>query len=342
VDGKLLSEKSDVFRASLRTVSRSAEPETKPRIELDLPYDDPEMMVMVLRVLHGRRAAVPPNLELDELVEIAKIVERYQLVLAIKPYFQGQFARWRTARTWVGNEQWMYVAYVFGEMVEFTTMAKHLVVHVGVDKNGQMTRDGKPVGLTHPHRTIGMHLPLLSPLESVVTNRRAANILEVRKKLIHKFFVELDSLLTMGIKGNLCTHTAMDPTRQPQLCAVPKQWFQAPQGANMKHDEIGCHCNMLMLGSAFRSLAAVGLFPWPATTEGIGVSLNTLHELTMEMWGVSMHPGSCSLLKMIQDIVPNIINRDRMKSLIHPEDLKRCSDWGWIKAEEEVWADPGE
>lgn len=117
---------SPVFRAMFTGKFVEAQANTKETI---LPEDDPEALKVVLLIAHLRFKEVPKTLEFALLVEMAKIVDKYDLVSLLRPWSGQWIAPHGGKLTQEGFEGWSWVAWTFGMRDEWCTVANHLWLH---------------------------------------------------------------------------------------------------------------------------------------------------------------------------------------------------------------------
>lgn len=86
-----------------------------------LPEDDYEALMVILRILHGQNGSVPQELERREFVDIAMLVDKYELVDACRMHGD----RWMKLRpsievvSWPALADWLYTTWVFRRDVDF-------------------------------------------------------------------------------------------------------------------------------------------------------------------------------------------------------------------------------
>lgn len=118
-------------------------------LRLPLPEDDPDALSVLLRVIYGQIGLVPAELDINTLVEMAMLVDKYQFnnvigyfsarwfnryknsvlyspyvdgLLSFDPRYQGVFAV-----SMADLYAWLFVSYYFGRKKEFARAAGLLV-----------------------------------------------------------------------------------------------------------------------------------------------------------------------------------------------------------------------
>ena len=104
---------------------------TQAAVEIPLPEDDPKAMSIICMVLHFRNNDVPNSLELEELLCITKLADKYDCIEALK----------HVARTWVRIDATncdqedlsilLMVAFYFGDKESCRSIGTTLVVKSG-------------------------------------------------------------------------------------------------------------------------------------------------------------------------------------------------------------------
>lgn len=92
VSAYALVSKSLVFRAMLTNgvMIESLAFKSSHHLEIPLPDDDAEILLVVMNILHENTAAIPDQVDFTQLVEIATLVDMYSWQEAVR----GQAQRW--------------------------------------------------------------------------------------------------------------------------------------------------------------------------------------------------------------------------------------------------------
>ncbi|KAI1323967.1 hypothetical protein F5Y16DRAFT_424500 [Xylariaceae sp. FL0255] len=121
-----LSRCSPVWEWKLK-LSRSDDPEESPWAETD-PEDDANAMKILLNIVHSKFARVPNYIALNDLYELAVLVEKYKMAEVLRPWAQ----KWshdlisNTAKDKSSNEKALFVSWVLGTRFGFEHFAKDL------------------------------------------------------------------------------------------------------------------------------------------------------------------------------------------------------------------------
>jgi hypothetical protein len=135
--------------------------------QIDCTEDNPEALLVLLSIAHLRFDKVPANLSYQLLYDVAVLVDQYQCVRLIQPWFKTWTGRKGDGdvpedRTEVGKEGWLFIAWVFGMVETFKRLARGLVLRIWIDEKGAcFSRDDKPLPEPMPPGIIGLS-PFLS------------------------------------------------------------------------------------------------------------------------------------------------------------------------------------
>lgn len=148
VSSHSLMQGSPVFKAMLgpRFKEGNALATAKSAIEIPLLDDDTDAMTIVCSVLHLAYGKVPDTLELEKLLKVAALVDKYDCAMAFRP----SAYRWLALPSWglLVNScpEKIVVAYHLQHEEIFESMCKDLVMHVRgkIDYAGTSSVDNCP------------------------------------------------------------------------------------------------------------------------------------------------------------------------------------------------------
>jgi hypothetical protein len=101
---------------------------TGPYIESNLskipfPEDSPSAFLIILQILHYKFNSLPKEMTLQQIIELAQICDKYDLVSIVGPWlpaWTSPYPKGMNLKEWlIGNENWLYVAWVFGYEDDF-------------------------------------------------------------------------------------------------------------------------------------------------------------------------------------------------------------------------------
>jgi hypothetical protein len=107
--------------------------------EILFPDDDSNAIRLCLYIAHLSFAKLPKYLSLDDLVNLARVAERYDLNHLIPfAHLENWMAPHSKRLLQPGYEPWLYVAWQFGLEEDFRQLATHLAVTCQVDDRGEL------------------------------------------------------------------------------------------------------------------------------------------------------------------------------------------------------------
>lgn len=109
--------------------------------EIALPDDDPQALRILLLIAHLTFHKLPPKLTLEELTTLAFTCDKYDTVALVRPFLPVWTEPWLKDGSYInrGNEEWVWISYVFGYKDEFCACAKQLVKEIAIDENGKLS-----------------------------------------------------------------------------------------------------------------------------------------------------------------------------------------------------------
>ncbi|KAF8533458.1 hypothetical protein BDD12DRAFT_865149 [Trichophaea hybrida] len=151
VSSKCLSLASSVFSAMLGPQSMFLEgTQLRSAAQLELNLDDNgEAMLNILKLLHHKNKNVPRELDIEMLYETAIIVDKYDLLEAIRPWIIIWFDPYREkiSDSVSSPEVWVDISWVFEDTCMFKEISRHLILETCIDSNEDLiTREGHKVG----------------------------------------------------------------------------------------------------------------------------------------------------------------------------------------------------
>jgi hypothetical protein len=125
--------------------------------EIPFADDEPEALLLVLRIAHLRFHEIPQQLPDEKLVEVATICDKYDTVAVCRPFIRDWIAPWIKSRRFMkeGNEGFLWIAWVFGYRREFTWLAWALQFSIHTDEAGNCRVKGKILDHNMPPDLVG-------------------------------------------------------------------------------------------------------------------------------------------------------------------------------------------
>ncbi len=106
--------------------------------QVTLLDDDADMMRLVMLVAHLDSARLPSKLDLEELVRLAQLAERYNVSRILTPYLENWLAPHRKRTMDLGYEQWLCVAWCFSLESDYILLADFFVLNCKIDAEGSL------------------------------------------------------------------------------------------------------------------------------------------------------------------------------------------------------------
>lgn len=155
-------------------------PHVQPRKILDLTEDDGDSALLLLRIAHLQFRKVPFFLSFNSLLNVATLCDYYNCVDLVRPWLDYWLRDSVASSRKPGQEEWLFIAWAFGRVEIFKTLASKMVLEVMTnDKQECLTLQGKIFAIPLPYGIVG-GLPL-APLKLELLERKVILILNARK-----------------------------------------------------------------------------------------------------------------------------------------------------------------
>lgn len=129
---------SSVFEAMLSspsprqlTVERYRSADGEVRDYLRIFDDDPEVLLLFLRVIHMQYDKVPESLSMDQLIQLADFCGKYDCVKVFDAWRAQWLEPWWKSACSMEQAPWLKVAVVFGEPGNFASLTQAIIKDVG-------------------------------------------------------------------------------------------------------------------------------------------------------------------------------------------------------------------
>ncbi|OJD32752.1 nuclear pore protein [Diplodia corticola] len=107
---------------------------------ISLPDDDWRGLQIILNIAHQNFDRVPQDISFRDLVAVAVLTEKYGATRLVPPWTKKWLRQWRKRANQSGYEEWLYVAWAFGQDRAFKTGTKRLVLEYGGLLDGTMLK----------------------------------------------------------------------------------------------------------------------------------------------------------------------------------------------------------
>ncbi|KAF7882399.1 uncharacterized protein EAF02_005762 [Botrytis sinoallii] len=165
-----------------------------PDIELDFTDDNPEALLILLRIAHLKFSKIPSQLPYEVLYNIAVICDQYDYRSLVKPWIQGWLKDEANEAYLPHREGWLWIAYYFGRKEKFYHMMKILALQLTIGDDGRCVM-GNPPFYTEPYPLDLEGSPL--PLEITDT------IIRLRKDMIYSLTTFTADIMKGLLNGNV-------------------------------------------------------------------------------------------------------------------------------------------
>jgi hypothetical protein len=136
VSSTVMSMASPVWKVMFDPVSGFRE--SNPDVLVEFPEDDPDMLLILLRIAHLQFLVVPKSIPFDWLVKITVLCDKYDCVGLVCPYIESWMNPYIDHCLEPGYEGWLFIAWTFGCQHIFSLLMASLVHSVEVDSDGNM------------------------------------------------------------------------------------------------------------------------------------------------------------------------------------------------------------
>jgi hypothetical protein len=171
------------------------------------------MMLVLMRIGHSRFAEVPTALEFKQLLELARICNRYDTNQLIYPYIHSWISPHQPKILQQGYEQWLYIAYQFGLEDDYSKLSKYLAIECRINPEKQLLVPGAGQVMTgcFPDECLCKYsLHDVHDDKRTFSNILPAAIRHSRVKTLVSILNTVYSLVTKMTQGNTCQ--AQNPT----------------------------------------------------------------------------------------------------------------------------------
>lgn len=102
--------------------------ESNPDIVVEFPGDDPDAMLILLRIAHLQFKDVPKSVTFACLAELAVLCDKYDTVGLVQPFIENWMRPWTLLCLESGYEDWLFIAWTFGCQQIFDRLVESLVL----------------------------------------------------------------------------------------------------------------------------------------------------------------------------------------------------------------------
>jgi hypothetical protein len=108
------------------------------------PEDDPDMMLLIMCIIHMRFDCIPTSLGFQELVDLTNICAKYHCPALVVPWIEKWVKPHVPEHPGTNHGNWLFIALTFGLIKIFADVGKHLVLNASYHlKTGLLKVDGQ-------------------------------------------------------------------------------------------------------------------------------------------------------------------------------------------------------
>lgn len=166
VSTKVMSLASPVWRIMLDSSGPFKEAQRE-NGEVALPEDDPDVLCVVMHIIHFRSRSIPDALDFDELMNLAVLCHKYDVAELVAPWMESKWQKvFASYANRAGYEASIVLAWIFQRFRFCSGLVKRLILDCTLDDEGRFEVRMEDRGLIEEHippRIMGMFLFPLDP-----------------------------------------------------------------------------------------------------------------------------------------------------------------------------------
>jgi hypothetical protein len=326
VSSVAMSMASPVWKAMFNPTSGFQE--SNPDAPVEFPEDDPDALLILLRIAHLQFHEIPKSISFAWLTELAILYDKYDSVGLLQPFIEQWISPWTLLCLEPGYEAWLFIAWSFGCEQIFNLLAASLVLSIELDGDGRILNSGNELLVDHmPPGSIGKSILYFEPFKGneLCKSVKAANaycnlegILKAREETITKFLDLFQDTIESLIKLTFCASNSSNPP-----------WSRGHIYNGIDH----VSCNITNLGLFISALYPLGFGSQKIFATDIKICISKIvQELNKAQYTVELrgHATSCNLamklqpkVKEILDGIPLVLNENYKR---HMEEQAKKSD----------------
>ncbi|KAL1633265.1 hypothetical protein SLS58_011154 [Diplodia intermedia] len=113
-------------------------------VELSFPEDDAAPLATLLHIAHLNFDRVSHHISFQPLLDLAVLTDKYGATKLVRPWIKSWIASVQHLLLEPAHEEWLWIAWEFGQTTSFQQLAIHLVQEVKMTVDGQcVTQTGR-------------------------------------------------------------------------------------------------------------------------------------------------------------------------------------------------------
>ena len=124
--------------------------------EVQFVEDDPNSLLLILRIAHLQFRKLPKALSFQGMVNMAVLCDKYDTTGLVRPWSEQWEASFKGIKLKEpGREEYLFVAWTFGDLSSYEKIAKRLVYECSCDNKGRYIAGGYVLGKNLPPGSLG-------------------------------------------------------------------------------------------------------------------------------------------------------------------------------------------
>lgn len=115
--------------------------ESNPNVPVEFPEDNPDVLLILLRIAHLQFHSLPKSISFAWLRELAVLCDKFDTVGLVQPFIEGWLSPWTQLCLEPGYEDWLFIAWAFGCHHIFESLTTSLVLSSGTDDDNLMINE---------------------------------------------------------------------------------------------------------------------------------------------------------------------------------------------------------
>ena len=293
VSSKVLCLASPVWRAMFNSSGHFAEACSSAGVrEVRLADDDPDALLLVLRIAHLQFRDISTELAFKQLLNIALVCDKYDISELVRPWLPQWLGWLKPMMSQPGYEEWLFIAWTFGDARDYEKLASQLVSQMTTDEKGQCYRSGKLLGRNLPPGALGKYSQMVDGTNGLFVY--SDSILAARRLTIDALLRACHNVVELYLGDGL-------------ICEAKQSVYPFP----LCDDDVRRQCDTLVLGSLIKSLKNFNVWNGPLSPDDIHMSVadfcEKLRSLSCLVLGrKESNHANCRFTKRIEDEVKRI------------------------------------
>ncbi|KUJ06373.1 uncharacterized protein LY89DRAFT_743852 [Mollisia scopiformis] len=181
--------------------------------QIDCTEDDSNALLILLNICHLKFKDVPQSLNYRNLLQVTILCDQYDCVDVVRPWLlPSMWLAYEEAESLkLGQERWLFIAWVFGRTQVFEKLAAHMVMNMNMHTSGEVT------WLKMTPMPPGIIESILSCRKNLIDSllRIPYSMLD-RYEIVHMpYAIGITPTYTQRSKTSVCT---MHGSSQPEAC----------------------------------------------------------------------------------------------------------------------------